>query len=306
MRYIQAFLITTAIFAISIYMISFIFKKVSVVNRKKVIKVVTITKKDSAKIVKKAKAKKEQPTIKQKPNKEPQNIIKKPTKKIVKPKVLHKNIGKKTEKKRLVKKESLAKKVAIKKRKKIVAKKRKKVVAKKITSSHKNIKKLQKTKHIKKYKLLKKRTFKAKKKVLKRYKNEVFSNKKAYKTNKKNRVKKSAHKKTLLPKPNNNYVAKNSYSNIAKSNFLARVRAKIKANLVYPQSALLKHIEGRAELVFDITSSGTIANIRFIRAKRMFRNSAIRAVKSASPLIVPANVKLPIKDIYLPLKFSLN
>ena len=271
MRYIQAFLITTSIFAISIYMISFIFKKVSVVNREKVIKVVTITQKVSAKIVKKAEAKKEQPTIKQKPNKEPQTIIQKPTKKIIKPKVLHKNIGKKTEKKRLVKKESLAKKVATKKRKKIVAKNRKKVVNKKIIQTHKVRKKPQKFIHIKKYKYTKHSSYK--------------------------------NKKHLSNKSN---MAQNN--SIIKSSFLSKVRAKIKANLVYPQEARYNHIEGSVEVIFNILPNGRVDNIRFLKAKRVFRKSILNAFNRVFPIYIPAELKAqaPFLDIYLPLEYKIK
>jgi len=93
-----------------------------------------------------------------------------------------------------------------------------------------------------------------------------------------------------------------------KEEFLGRVRSKIIANKEYPRMALRRHIQGSVRVKFTITSTGEVANLRYLSGKTILQKGARRAIEKSFPLNVPSNLKseLPIKDIYLTIHFNIN
>ena len=178
---------------------------------------------------------------------------------------------------------------------KITPKVIKKISDKKIkTKAKKTIKKVIKTKFKKiKHKRISKKTI-HKKSILKKTKT------KKHKTSK-YKPKKIKHKDIINQK--SSYLVSTQ-----KNNFLSKVRAKIKANLVYPEEARYNHIEGSVEVVFNILPNGRVDNIRFLKAKRVFRKSILNAFNKVFPINIPTSIQpqAPFRDIYLPLNFKIQ
>ena len=81
--------------------------------------------------------------------------------------------------------------------------------------------------------------------------------------------------------------------------FVARLKAKINANKVYPRIARKRGMQGQVKVYFRITSIGKISNLS-ATGSRIFIKSAKSAVKNAFPLstrgaLLPMNVTLTLK-----------
>lgn len=95
---------------------------------------------------------------------------------------------------------------------------------------------------------------------------------------------------------------------IAKSNFLATLRSKIRSHIIYPMSARAKHIEGKVVVNFDIDRFGELKNFKFVRAKRVFRKSVKDAFRVVFPIKIPNNLEniSRYRDINFPINFKID
>ncbi len=94
----------------------------------------------------------------------------------------------------------------------------------------------------------------------------------------------------------------------AKRAFLQKVRNKIIANKKYPRIALRRHIESDVKVRFDITATGQVSNIRFIRGKRVFYKSIKKTLARTFPVAIPSDMRgqLPISDVSVILHFNIR
>ena len=86
-----------------------------------------------------------------------------------------------------------------------------------------------------------------------------------------------------------------------KSQFLARVRAKINRAKSYPRIAQKRGMQGTVKVRFTILKNGRVGHIS-VRGPKVFHNSAKRAVKKAfpintknAPLSLPTTVNLSLR-----------
>jgi protein TonB len=94
----------------------------------------------------------------------------------------------------------------------------------------------------------------------------------------------------------------------SEQTFLGSVRAKIKANKVYPKIAIQKHIEGVVQATFDIQKNGIISNIRLSGAPMILQKAVRQTLERCSPVAVDSSVagKLPMHGITVSLDFKLK
>ncbi len=100
----------------------------------------------------------------------------------------------------------------------------------------------------------------------------------------------------------------NSNLTIQKRKFLNRVRRNIYSNRIYPIKAKRRGIEGRVHLIFDITSSGEVTNIRTSNAPRILQKSVKKALKQSFPIDIPPILldKFPMRNISIDIEFKLE
>jgi len=115
--------------------------------------------------------------------------------------------------------------------------------------------------------------------------------KKIVKKKKKRKVKKSSSRRATSSRVNPN----------KKSQFLARVRAKINRAKSYPRIARKRGMQGTVKVRFTILKNGQVGHIS-LRGPKVFHNSAKRAVKKAfpintknAPLSLPTTVNLSLR-----------
>lgn len=89
---------------------------------------------------------------------------------------------------------------------------------------------------------------------------------------------------------------KTQSSSRGSSQFLARLKATINTNKVYPAAARKRGMQGRVKVHFRVTARGKIANLS-AKGPRIFVNSAKSAVKKSFPIStrgasLPLNVTL--------------
>ena len=115
--------------------------------------------------------------------------------------------------------------------------------------------------------------------------------KKIVKKKKKRKVKKSSSRRATSSKVNPN----------KKSQFLAKIRAKINRAKSYPRIAQKRGMQGTVKVRFSILKNGRVGHIS-VRGPKVFHNSAKRAVKKAfpintknAPLSLPTTVNLSLR-----------
>ena len=115
--------------------------------------------------------------------------------------------------------------------------------------------------------------------------------KKVVKKKKQRKVKKRSSRKATSSKVNPK----------KKSQFLARVRAKINRAKSYPRIAQKRGMQGTVKVRFTILKNGRVGHIS-VRGPKVFHNSAKRAVKKAfpintknAPLSLPTTVNLSLR-----------
>jgi protein TonB len=97
-------------------------------------------------------------------------------------------------------------------------------------------------------------------------------------------------------------------NNEAKKSFLNNLRAKIISNKEYPKMALRRHIQGSVSVRFDLTSSGTVDNIRFLDGKTILQKGVRKAILRSFPITIPPEVQndLPMYNISVTVNFNIN
>ena len=119
--------------------------------------------------------------------------------------------------------------------------------------------------------------------------------KKVVKKKKKRKVKKRSSRRATSSRVNPN----------KKSQFLARIRAKINRAKSYPRIAQKRGMQGTVKVRFSILKSGHVGNIS-VSGPKVFHNSAKRAVKKAFPLNTKnAPLRLP-TTVNLSLRYRLR
>ena len=115
--------------------------------------------------------------------------------------------------------------------------------------------------------------------------------KKIVKKKKKRKVKKSSSRRATSSRVNPN----------KKSQFLAKIRAKINRAKSYPRIAQKRGMQGIVKVRFTILKNGRVGHIS-VRGPKVFHNSAKRAVKKAfpintknAPLSLPTSVNLSLR-----------
>ncbi len=115
--------------------------------------------------------------------------------------------------------------------------------------------------------------------------------KKIVKKKKKRKVKKSSSRRATSSRVNPN----------KKSQFLARIRAKINRAKSYPRIAQKRGMQGTVKVRFTILKSGRVGSIS-VSGPKVFHSSAKRAVKKAfpintknAPLSLPTSVNLSLR-----------
>ena len=138
-----------------------------------------------------------------------------------------------------------------------------------------------------------------KKPVPKKRKKKKLLKKKIKKKTGKKIVKKRAHKKVTAPsRPSRVNPAK-------KSQFLARLRAKINRAKSYPRIAQRRGMQGSVKVKFTILANGTVRIIS-VSGPKVFHNSARSAIKSAFPISTKnAPFSLP-TSVNLSLRYQLR
>ena len=94
----------------------------------------------------------------------------------------------------------------------------------------------------------------------------------------------------------------------AIARFKSALRNTINGHKRYPRMARRRHIEGSVTVKFNISSSGQVNNIRFIRGKRILQKGARKAVLSSFPQSIPFNIRdhFPMNNVVLTMHFNLN
>lgn len=138
-----------------------------------------------------------------------------------------------------------------------------------------------------------------KKPVPKKRKKKKLVKKKIKKKTGRKIIKKSVHKKvTAQSRPSRVNPAK-------KSQFLARLRAKINRAKSYPRIAQRRGMQGTVKVRFTIFSNGNVGNIA-VNGPKVFHNSARSAIKSAFPISTKnAPFSLP-TSVNLSLRYQLR
>ena len=115
--------------------------------------------------------------------------------------------------------------------------------------------------------------------------------KKVVKKKKKRKVSRSSSKRATSSRVNPN----------KKSQFLARIRAKINRAKSYPRVAQKRGMQGVVKVRFTILKNGRVGHIS-VSGPKVFHNSAKRAVKKAfpintknAPLSLPTSVNLSLR-----------
>ena len=106
--------------------------------------------------------------------------------------------------------------------------------------------------------------------------------------------KQQARKKSKIDRKKGRNKTKSSSG--GSSYFLARLKAKIDANKVYPRIARKRGMQGKVKVHFKVTVSGKLANLS-VSGPRVFVNSAKSAVRKSFPVStsgasLPVNVSL--------------
>jgi len=127
--------------------------------------------------------------------------------------------------------------------------------------------------------------------VIKEVKKKPKPKKKIVKKKKKRKVKKSSSRRATSSRVNPN----------KKSQFLAKIRAKINRAKSYPRIAQKRGMQGTVKVRFTILKNGRVGHIS-LSGPKVFHNSAKRAVKKAfpintknAPLSLPASVNLSLR-----------
>ncbi len=138
-----------------------------------------------------------------------------------------------------------------------------------------------------------------KKPVPKKRKKKKLLKKKIKKKTGRKIIKKSVHKRVTVPsRPSSVNPAK-------KSQFLARLRAKINRAKSYPRIAQRRGMQGTVKVRFTIFSNGNVGNIA-VNGPKVFHNSARSAIKSAFPISTKnAPFSLP-TSVNLSLRYQLR
>jgi len=112
---------------------------------------------------------------------------------------------------------------------------------------------------------------------------------------KKRKKLRTAHKKQALTSSRHSRQSAHG-SRRGSSRFIARLKAKINANKVYPRIARKRRMQGRVKIRFRVTSTGKLSNLS-ATGPRIFIKSAKNAVEKSFPLstrgaLLPMNVTL--------------
>ena len=114
-------------------------------------------------------------------------------------------------------------------------------------------------------------------------------------------VKKKKKKKRKASRRSSKKATSSKINPKKKSQFLARVRAKINRAKSYPRIAKKRGMQGTVKVRFTILKSGRVGSIS-VSGPKVFHNSAKRAVKKAfpintknAPLSLPASVNLKLR-----------
>lgn len=93
-----------------------------------------------------------------------------------------------------------------------------------------------------------------------------------------------------------------------KRAFLNQIRSKIIANKKYSKMALRRHIEGSVKVKFDITTNGSVNNIRFLSGKTILQKSVRKAITKSFPISIPSSLKdqFPMYNISVTVNFKIH
>ena len=93
----------------------------------------------------------------------------------------------------------------------------------------------------------------------------------------------------------------------AKQNiFFTKLRNKINENKRYPRSARRRGIEGNVEVKFYVQRDGGVKNIKFISGKKIFKNSALKAIEKSFPIEVDKSLFSFPKEFKISIKYILS
>lgn len=95
-----------------------------------------------------------------------------------------------------------------------------------------------------------------------------------------------------------------AYSENEKKQFLVMLRQMISKNIVYPESARRRGLEGEVGVHFTLMPSGDCSNIRVENGNVVFHRAAINAIESVK-VTPPNSMPLPM-ELTLTLSFELN
>jgi protein TonB len=78
----------------------------------------------------------------------------------------------------------------------------------------------------------------------------------------------------------------------AKKNlFYSRIKERINRNKIYPKTARRRGIQGEVTVTFFINNSGELIDVRILDGKKVFKKSALSAIKNSFPIDVPNELK---------------
>lgn len=92
----------------------------------------------------------------------------------------------------------------------------------------------------------------------------------------------------------------------AKKNlFYSQIKERINKNKVYPKTAQRRGIQGDVTVRFLINSNGELVDIRIVNGKKVFKESALSAIKNSFPIKVPSELKEKKFELELVIEYRL-
>ena len=81
---------------------------------------------------------------------------------------------------------------------------------------------------------------------------------------------------------------------VGKARYLATLLDRIERHKAYPRVARRRNLEGRVEVVFEVSCNGSISGLAVSKGHGILQKSARRAVQQALPLPPPpAGIECP-------------
>ena len=93
-----------------------------------------------------------------------------------------------------------------------------------------------------------------------------------------------------------------------KQRFKNRIRANIVAHKKYPRMAKRRRIEGTVHVVFDISSDGTVSNVRTSGASNLLQKAPRRSIEKSFPTNIPDIIigEFPMRNVSINIDFILE